>query len=314
MTIEFMAECFLRRKPTPEEMSLTQWGPDRGEPVLWFDEDFQAHKQNCCLYTSCHALPLRTYLATQEKFKAKFNVNIILVHRLLLTGLNQIKSPLILAIFRNTSLILSNPFIGQYEPMNLNHFPVTTGTSFTYVPPNNAALWPVVEHFGERGVVELLAQNISPAQVWRMMEDGRFNPRFDIRWPAQIQRLKDREKSCDIGISGFCERNLRKCKLWFTENHPTYNLIAYIGSQFCRLAGFDPQSEAECAALNPAQCGEWNASPETRYEFGYYGFEYPMSFQNSLGGLPYYKTLIDSIALRFEQNRQAIIHDGLTSY
>lgn len=314
VTTDFIAECFLGRKPSVEEMGLTQWAADNGEPVVWFDPDFQTHKQNCCLYTSCHALPLRTYLSTQMEFKQKFNVNIVLVHRLLLTGLEQIKSPLIVGIFKNTSLILSNPFIGQYEPMNLKYFPVNTGTCFTYVPPNNAALWPVVEHFGERGVVELLEQGMNPEQIWQMLEAGTFDSRFDVRWNAQIIRLAEREKSCDIGISGFCRRNLRKCKLWFTENHPTYNLIGYVGSQLCKLAGFVPDSEDACAVLNPAHCGDWNASPETRYEFEHFRFEYPMRFDKSLGGLPYYKTLIHNIARRFEQNQNAGINDGLTSY
>lgn len=314
MNIEFVAQCFLGRKPSADELRLTRWAEDNGEPVVWFDPDFQPHKQNCCLYTSCHALPLRTYLSKQAEFKQHFNVNIVLVHRLLLTGLSQIQSPLIQAIFKNTSLILSNPFIGQYEPMNLKYFPIRTGTCFTYVPPNNAALWPVVEHFGERGVVELLHEGKDPEQIWKMLEAGTFNPRFDVRWTAQILRLEEREKSCDIGISGFCRRNLKKCKLWFTENHPTYNLIGYIGSQFCRLAGYRHDPEDVCASLNPAEHGEWNASPETHYEFQHYGFEYPMRFDKSLGGIAYYKSLIHNISKRFLEDHNMKINDGLTSY
>jgi hypothetical protein len=173
-------------------------------------------------------------------------------------------------------------------------------------------LWPVVEHFGERGVIELLKQGIKPHEIHSKFEHGLFEPYFAQRWEAQIGRLMQREKSFDIGISDFCERNIKECKLWFTENHPTYHLYGWIGSQFLKMLDHSGHSEEECIRLQTDATGSWNAWSETNYEFRHYGFKYPKRYADGYCGRNFYHGVIDRIIAKFDAAKDVV--DNATSY
>lgn len=298
MTNEDIALSFAGVGVSDHDLSISSDRLDGGEPVLFFDPEFSISKKNILLITSCHGLQIRHFLSTRAVHQ-DYNINLILVHRALLHRVDIRINQLVRNLIQHTSCILSNPLAGDYEPMNFKHLPVPPGCRcYNFVPPNNAALWPVVEHFGERGVTEAMDRGESLERICDNFRNGSFDPLFYSRWAAQIARLKEKESLCDIRISEFCERNVKKCKLWFTENHPTFNLIACISSQFEKLLGIPYTTEEECVWIKSDTLGIWNAHPETSYEFDHYGFEYPMRYENCYGGFQWYLDLIKRIAAK----------------
>jgi hypothetical protein len=290
---ERIAYHFLGRDPTEEEKGICCITPDRPEPPLQFDPDFDPSKRDMLLHTACQAYHLRHYLKKHEKFYKDFNIHITLVHVMLLKGMCRTMPELMKVFLSRPDLVITNKLLGEYEPLDISNY---RGPDYRrvikFAPPTCNALWPVAVHWGNKSIDEDLAKGKSRKQILAEFDAGTFNPCFEWRWDWQMARLRTREQDCEIQFADFCERNVSKVKLWFTENHPSHNLMAFIGSEFLRLAGYDHDTEEAILALPSDELGTWNAHPETKYEWEYYKMQYPMKYQDVDGGLEFYRELI----------------------
>jgi hypothetical protein len=104
----------------------------------------------------------------------------------------------------------------------------------------------------------------------------------------------------DIGLSEFIARNFKTHKLFFTENHPTFSIVAWIGSRIMKLLGLVHEEEDHILLHSGDRLGTWNVWPETRYEFDHYGFQYPLRYANTQcwGGVEWYHGQIAKICDR----------------
>lgn len=268
-------------------------------------------KAKVLLYSSCVAAQLQDYLRSIPWVVERFEIEAVLIHVLELDGIVDLRKCVDSKKFEEADYIFTNCFSPCWVDLGLhrvNELRKPSSQLFTWPPPNFAAFWPIVEYHGEHGVIEMLKKNYKTKEIIKAFKERRFEPFFAQRWVEQITRLQNREKDCDIKVAGFCERNQKQSKLWFTENHPTYNVIAWIGSQIIEKLGGVGESEQSCVARDHAFNGTWNAWPETHYEFGHFEFEYPMRHINTShwGGIEFYHGLITKIADRFRKGETCV--------
>lgn len=261
-------------------------------------------KSKVLLYSSCVAEQLQYYLRSIPWVEERFEVEAVLIHILEINKVLDLRDFVDRKKFEEADYIFTNCFSPKWADLGLhrvNEIRKSSSQLFTWVPPNFSAFWPIVEFHGEDGVVEMLRRGATAEEIIRAFNEHSFEPFFANRWVEQMTRLWEKERGCDIKIASFCERNQTKVKLWFTDNHPTYNVVAWLGSQIVAKLGGEPETEESCLARPHDFNGVWNTWPETHYEFGHFQFEYPMRHATTShwGGIEYYHGLITRISDRF---------------
>jgi hypothetical protein len=261
------------------------------------------------LYSSCVAKPIRDYLVSLPSVGNRFAVDVLLMHCLEQDGVKDLAQSQYRKMIENADIIAANHYSPKWADLGLHRLlelKKPTTPLITWPPPNLAALWPVVEGYGEEAVIAMLNAGATPGDIMEAYDAMRFDPLFAFRWTDQILRLKEIETHCEVKISDFCERNHRSVKLWFTSNHATYNLVAWMGSQLATSFGVGGESEERCLSYPHDANGTWNTFPETRYEFDYYKFSYPMRYPRTdfWGGKEWYKTVIIKICDRIQRDRR----------
>lgn len=256
------------------------------------------------LYSSCVAGQVKDYLLSFPEFASKFSVDVLYIHVLELDGCSDLAGSEYERCFRDANFIATNCFTPKWNNIGFERLMQVSGKArtsvFTWPPPNFTALWPVCEHLGTHGVDKMLKSGATRKDIIQAFKNGTFDPCFEARWDEQIGRLVNIDLGCDIKISGFMQRNHKKQKMFFTANHPTFNLVAWIGSQLMTRIGCNGASEDECVTIPHDTLGTWNTWPETKYEFAHYGFEYPMRYEHTehWGGQEWYHSQIAKICLR----------------
>lgn len=263
------------------------------------DTRFGPDKPRLLLYSSCVAEQVRHWLIS-TRLGETHSIDVLLIHVLECDGVNDIADSPHRSAIERADFIGTNCFSPRWANLGLHRVHELRKPSsklFTWVPPNFAALWPVVEHFGEHGVMAMIKDGAKCGDIIEAFKTMRFNPMFAQRWTEQTERIAKLESTCDIKLSDFVIRNRTWLKLWFTENHPTYHIVAHIGMQLANLIGEDMRAAEDCASVQHDALGIWNTWPETEYEFNHFGFAYPMRYETTpnWGGLEWYHGLIHRI-------------------
>lgn len=255
------------------------------------------------LYSSCVAKPLRDYLLSRPQIANKYAVDVLLMHCLEQDGVADLAQSDYVRLIGSADVVAANFYSPKWKDLGLERLRELKKASaplITWPPPNFAAFWPVVEGYGEEGVERMFRCGAKKEDILDAYDSMKFDPLFSERFPDQLDRLREIETKTDIKIADFCERNHRRVKLWFTSNHPTTNLVAWMGTQIGRALGLELDTEESCLDYAPDVTGDWNTFPETRYEFEHYRFEYPMRYARTQywGGPEWYRSVIAKICDR----------------
>lgn len=254
---------------------------------LWHDLEHGVNRPILLMYTSCHAEQFLSYLRQyRPEWLRQFHFVILFTHRLLLhRGFFSLE--FIHGIFKHADLVFTNPMNPKFEELStVPLLPLCKPTCkiVTFVPPSVAAFWPVVEAFGEEPAAKMMMDGLTVDEAVKQFSDGKMDCMFDYRYQSQMERLKRREQDCDVAISGFIDAHLKTHKMFFTANHPTFHLAAYIMEMGLRKFGFEHKPDDWLLGLPINGAGFSNHYPETHYEWGHYGFQYPRRWENEWGG------------------------------
>ena len=208
-------------------------------------------------------------------------------------------------ILHNKSIpidILKQSDIFIYQPIEKKYGIYSTDTSvenniMSYLSTNcksisfpyiyNSALWILIPPakcdyiggFGEydkyinrEPIEKLKAKGYSLDEVLQMYSKGLIDFDYENRFTKSIETLKKKEELCDVKVAAFIEKNIRKHKLFFTQNHPTTCVFIHCVNQILSILGhnhkFDEFSYPENICNLP---GRW---PHTSYDIKYWNFEY----------------------------------------
>lgn len=261
---------------------------------LQFSPGFDPHKKDCLVVSACHSIQLSHYFRMRQDFMRDYNVHIIQSQSVWAHKMLHPVPAILSRAFAEADVILSHSFLdAEFDGLNHQHHPGKSSRRVViFPPPNSGVWWPMCDTYSGVELRRPAAAGKSREEVWQSLANGTFDCCFDERTAIQKAYAEKRELDAEIKIQPFVERAFRDCKLWWTENHPTFHLIAWIGSELMRLLGYQQDTDAQIAAYNTEATGQWNAFPETHYEWAHYGFRYPLRWPNLEGGLEYYHRLI----------------------
>jgi hypothetical protein len=281
---------FLGRNPDDKERNDLVVRGLGHDGYLWHDERWyrdDAKKLPILLfYTSCHAEQFLSYLKQHRpEIIDSHYIFVLFTHRLLLYR-GYFSLELVHAIFGHADLVITNPMNPKFEELStiplLPHCQPSCKIA-TFVPPSVSAFWPVVEVFGEEPVAKAMLDGLTADETVARYLAGTLDCLFEQRYQSQLERLRLREKDCDVAISDFIDRHHRDHKLFFTSNHPTFPLVGFIMEWLLSWLGFPPAG-ADPISLPTNGANFSNHYPETDYEWKHYGFTYPKRWEREWGG------------------------------
>jgi FkbM family methyltransferase len=199
--------------------------------------------------------------------------------------------------------ILKQADIFIYQPIDKKHGIYSTDTSvenniMTYLSPNckiisfpyiyNSSLWILVppanidgyignyadmdKYINREPIEKLKVKGYSLDEVLQMYSKGEIDFDYEKRFNKSIEILKKKEELCDVKVSEFIEKNIRKHKLFFTQNHPTTCVFIHCVNQILSILGHNHKFDAFSYPENICNLpGEW---PHTSYDIKYWNFEY----------------------------------------
>ena len=199
--------------------------------------------------------------------------------------------------------ILKDADIFIYQPIHERHGTYSTDASIennimSYLPSNcktisfpyiyNSSLWilvppatvdgytgnyPDMDKYVNREPIEKLKQKgYSLDEVLQMFSKGLIDFEYNKRFNESIKMLKEKEEMCDVKVSTFIEKNIRKHRLFLTQNHPTTCIFVYCVNQIFSILGHDIKLDEFAYDENICNLpGEW---PHTSYDVKYWNFQY----------------------------------------
>ena len=161
--------------------------------------------------------------------------------------------------------------------------------SFPYI--YNSSLWILVppanidgfignysdidKYINREPIEKLKSQGYSLDTVLQMYSNGMIDFDYEDRFNKSIEILRGKELSCDVKVSEFIKTNVKKYKLFLTQNHPTTCVFVHCANQVLSILGYNIKYDEFSYPENICNLpGEW---PTTSYDVKYWNFEYNTS-------------------------------------
>jgi len=120
-----------------------------------------------------------------------------------------------------------------------------------------------------RDVIINLKKKFSNKEIMILYHNNKINFEFKKRYDNTIQRIKDKEKYCDIKITPlFTLENIKKIKLMHTNNHPTNCVLKYMTNEILKILNLPTYSFSEIRNEILSN------SPYSYYSYVYYKFQW----------------------------------------
>jgi len=202
--------------------------------------------------------------------------------------------------------ILKQANIFIYQPIDKKHGIYSTDTTvenniMSYLSPNckiisfpyiyNSALWILVppshrdgyigdysdmnKYINREPIEKLKIKGYSLDEVLQMYSKGLIDFDYENRFNISIEILKKKEELCDVKVSEFIEKNIRKYKLFLTQNHPTTCVFVHCVNQILAILGHNHKYDEFAYPENI--CKLSGLRPHTSYDIKYWNFEYKIN-------------------------------------
>lgn len=284
-------------------------GDDSGWLVI--DDRPREGRKLMLFYTGCNGRQLRDYIKTyRPEIYAEYFLVQIYVHSLVISSIWKKEFPypeLITKLFNNADVLVYNPVGANYNEYSdqivLRHLNLSA-KALSYSSQHAGCWWVICPLFGEDCVHDYFDKGMGEEDVWQKLNDGTFDPKFAKRFDIQMAWLDGHEAGCDAGSESFIRDHYKDCKMWFTLNHPTYNVVAHICDNLMEKIGFKGLGVDHALTLQPDRCMLSDYYPETHYEFEYYKFKYPIRFTKGHGGMSFFRKCIKDARERWVEKRK----------
>ena len=199
--------------------------------------------------------------------------------------------------------ILKQADIFIYQPIDKKHGIYSTDISvenniMSYLSPNckiisfpyiyNSSLWILIppahidgyignyadmdKYINREPIEKLKVKGYSLDEVLQMYSKGLIDFDYENRFTKSIEILKKKEEVCDVKVAAFIEKNIRKHKLFFTQNHPTTCVFIHCVNQILSILGYNHKFDEFAYPENICNLpGGW---PHTANDIKYWNFEY----------------------------------------
>jgi hypothetical protein len=179
--------------------------------------------------------------------------------------------------------------------------------SFPYI--YNDALWPLtlkewdsnatpdnknihgkgINGYHNSKIIFDLLKKKSKKNIKSLFLNNKIDFKFGERFKNTMEKLIEKERTCDIKITDFILQNYKKQKLFLTKNHPTSCIFKVIVEQILNILNIQRSLDIFDFANNDL-CKLRGNQPHSEYEVNFFGFEYDVNINNN-----YYLNIIESI-------------------
>ena len=199
--------------------------------------------------------------------------------------------------------LLKNADIFIYQPIDKKHGIYSTDTSIennilSYLPEYckkisfpyiyNSALWILIppadidglagnykgqgEYINKEPIIKLINQGYNLKTIIDKYKKGEIDFEYEARFIDSINILREKEMNCNIKVADFIEHNIRKKKLFFTQNHPTTCVFIHCVNQLLNILGINIQYNSDDYTENLVKLP--GIHMHTTYDLQYWKFEY----------------------------------------
>jgi len=145
------------------------------------------------------------------------------------------------------------------------------------IPPSDGdgyiGNYPDMDKYINREPIEKLkVKGYSLDEVLQMYSKGEIDFDYKNRFNKSIEILKKKEELCDVKVAAFIEKNIKKHKLFFTQNHPTTCVFIHCVNQILSILGHNYKYDEFSYPENI--CNLPGKRPHTSYDIKYWNFEY----------------------------------------
>lgn len=199
--------------------------------------------------------------------------------------------------------VLSKADIFIYQPIDKKHEQYSTDKSvenniMTHLPEHckcisfpyiyNSALWALIapatidgyigdypgvnKYINAETIQKLKKDGKSLEDVISMFHNGTIDFNYEERFKNCMNILRIKEKQCDIKVADFIEKNIKKHKLFFTQNHPTSCVFVHCTNQILEILGYEDRHDVFGYPTNVANLP--GRIHHTNYDIKYWKFEY----------------------------------------
>ena len=166
--------------------------------------------------------------------------------------------------------IIQKADIFIYQPIDKKHGIYSTDISIennilSHIPPHckkisfpyiyNSALWILIppndsdtnignisnveKYTNSQPIEKLKAQGYLLDEIIEMYRSGNIDFNYQERFDNSIKILKEKETICNVKISDFILKNIKKHKLFFTQNHPNTCIFIHCVNQILSILNYN---------------------------------------------------------------------------
>lgn len=128
-------------------------------------------------------------------------------------------------------------------------------------------------------ILKLKHQGYNLNQVLDMYSKGNIDFEIPKRVEQYYKMLQEKDDVCDVKIIDFIKENIRKYKLFFTQNHPTSYITAHCSNQIFKILESSFKVDIFSHALNVTKISS-NSYPHSLYDKEYWKFEYNSTYSS----------------------------------
>jgi len=128
------------------------------------------------------------------------------------------------------------------------------------------------EYIGRESIINLKANGYSLAEVLQLYSNGEIDFEYQNRFNKSIEILKKKEEICDIKVSEFIEKNIRKHKLFYSCRHPTTCVFIHCVNQVLSILEYNDKYDEFSYPEDVSKIG--SGPPHSSYDEKYWNFEY----------------------------------------
>lgn len=217
--------------------------------------------------------------------------------------------------------ILNKADLFIYQPIDKKHGIYSTDKSvknniMTHLPEHckcisypyiyNSSLWPLIapsvadgyvgdypgmnKYINSEPIEKLKQEGYSLENVISMFMTGNIDFNYEERFKNCMNILRKKEENCDVKVADFIEENIKKHKLFFTQNHPTSYVFVHCVNQVLEILGYENKYDVFGYPRNIVNLpGIWK---HTTHDIKYWKFDYHVK--------PYNKCYIGDIRKIYE--------------
>ena len=234
----------------------------------------------CLIYANCQGDAVKIFLRKSRSFVRSYKI-VSLVNYVVLTEKTELEKK----IFSNAELFIYQPLADRHGIYSTNEIlkllpPTCIKLSFAYI--YNDGLWPLfIEDKvikGEDIIVKLIQNGVSLPQIILRLYKGNIDFRLKERFQKSLNILSSKEQKTDIKTAEYILQNIRKRRLFLTQNHHTSEIYIHVANQILTRLNYSPLPSPNSYSVNEANLPDcWPQSP---YETNSLKFQYTTDWKS----------------------------------